>query len=843
MDLLLGRASRTLPWAGGAPAALLLLLAGCGGGGGGGGGPDPVSTGTIAGTIVLPDANGGILADREPNDTAAQAQRLPPLQPRSTVLVAGEAGASGARQGFPDLVDAFRTVSHVPATVTLTLTQSSGGLVTADLDLAALDTASASPLAASATPSNPEVVSFTVGADEPFDVLVTCAAGDGAYVLRIVTTDPPPAAVVATSLPRAARVAIAAIESDGHPALETTPYLLEEPDCAPARVLVRATSRDPAEGARIAATLAGRALRTTGAGTHVIEVPRGAHHAAGREALAAAAVAASAPGVAWAEPDWVVRPLATPNDPGFGRQWNLIGIGCPSAWDVTTGSPTVVVGMVDTGIASHLDLDANRVPGFDFVSDPGIAGDGNGRDSDGTDPGDLDDTDHTSTWHGTHTAGIVAARQNDGFGLSGVAPGCRVMPLRALGRTGGTMSDLADAIRYASGHVVPGPAAPLPAPLRIVNCSLGSPQGSQELEDACDAARDAGTLLVASTGNDGGPVLFPAAYPSVLAVGAVDSRLVQASYSNVGPQVACVAPGGNDNRDRDGDGFLDGVSSDVVDETVVPFASGEAAYVGTSMAAPHVAGVAALVLSVDPSLTRAQLIDTVLSSCRDVGTPGVDDATGHGLVQAGAAVKLALANLGTPRTDAPRLLLTTTTLRFPAASTVLDVPVLNAGGGVLHVASATASTDSGVPWLTGLRIPQAGGDSDTSEIAVVVNRVGLATGLHAGTVLISDGTTVVGAIRVLLEVGASPLVGHRFVVAALENATGIVRSSGFADPLDAHRYALAGLPPGAYTISAGTDLDGDGIFGEGPDWEGEHAVPVTVAAGQRVAGIDVVLVP
>src|SRR5204863_6783142 len=137
--------------------------------------------------------------------------------------------------------------------------------------------------------------------------------------------------------------------------------------------------------------------------------------------------------------------------------------------------------------------------------------------------------------------------------------------------------------------------------------------------------------------------------------GAVDSRLVYASYSNVGPQVACVAPGGNDNRERDGDGFLDGVPSDVVDETVSPSAPGEAEYVGTSMAAPHVAGVAALVLSVDPSLTRSQLIDVVLSSCRDLGVPGTDDGTGHGLVQAGEAVKLALAGLGTPRTDSPRL--------------------------------------------------------------------------------------------------------------------------------------------------------------------------------------------
>ena len=824
-------------------AGLAFALAACGGGGGGGGGgPDPATTGTIAGTIVLSDANWGILADREPNGSAAEAQLLPPLQLLSTVVVAGEVGSSGSRQGFVDLVDAFRAYGHETMTVTLTLTSSTGGAATADLDLAVLDAATAVPIAGSVPGQNPDVLTFVIGADEPVDVLVTCASGDGAYTLKIVTTAPPPAAVVvASSLTRMERLTLAGADSPSGLSTEAVGYLLDDPDCAPARVLVRSASRDPADGTRLARALSGTAVRATGAGTHVIEVPRSFSDTGGRDALARAATAAALPGVLWAEPDWIVHPLSTPNDPGFSRQWNLVGIGCPSAWDVTVGDPSVVVGIVDTGIAVHPDLDSNRVAGFDFVSDTSISGDGNGRDPDPTDPGDLDDIDHSSTWHGTHVAGIVAAKQNDGFGLSGVAPGCKVMPLRALGRGGGTMSDLSDAILYASGHVVAGPPAPLAAPLRIVNCSLGSPQGSQELKDACDAAEAAGTLVIASTGNDGGPVLFPGAYASVLAVGAVDSRLVYASYSNLGPQVACVAPGGNDNRDREGDGYLDGVPSDVVDETVSPSRPGEALYVGTSMAAPHVAGVAALVLSVDSTLSRAQLVDTILSSCRDLGLPGIDTATGHGLVQAGEAVKLALANKGTPRSDAPRLLLTATSLRFSGTATILDVPVINAGGGALHIASLTPSTDSGAPWLTGLRIPQLTGPSDTSLIEVIVNRAGLPGGVHAGTLMVSDGTSVVGSIRVLLEVGSFPLNGQPFVVAALENATGIVRSSGLVHPIDGYRYALAGLPPGDYTITAGTDLDDDGIFGEAVDWEGAHGTPVSVTAGQRVSGVDIVL--
>jgi hypothetical protein len=153
----------------------------------------------------------------------------------------------------------------------------------------------------------------------------------------------------------------------------------------------------------------------------------------------------------------------------------------------------------------------------------------------------------------------------------------------------------------------------------------------------------------------------------------------------------------------------------------------------------------------------------------------------------------------------------------------------------------TGSTDSGVPWLSGIRIPQLSGPSDTSQIEVLVTRLGLLPGVHAGTLLVSDGTSVVGSIRVLLEVGSFPLTGQTFVVVALENATGIVRSSGLAHPIDGYRYALAGLKPGAYTISAGTDLDDDGIFGEAADWQGDHGTPVTVTAGQRVSGVDIVL--
>ena len=234
----------------------------------------------------------------------------------------------------------------------------------------------------------------------------------------------------------------------------------------------------------------------------------------GDAAQASADRLAAQPGVEWAEPNRRYARIAStpvpPNDPLWPDQWDMwdsartdggYSARALPAWPVTKGSPTVVVAVIDTGITVHPDLDANGVPGYDFISDPLMANDG-----DGWDPNPLDNGDWIteaesqsgyfagcspmdSSWHGTHVSGTIAAIQNDGYGITGVAPQVKLQAVRALGKCGGTDADIAAAIRWAAGDSVPGvPANATPA--KVINMSLGGLSGcSAATQEAIDAAR------------------------------------------------------------------------------------------------------------------------------------------------------------------------------------------------------------------------------------------------------------------------------------------------------------------------------------------------------------------
>ena len=341
-----------------------------------------------------------------------------------------------------------------------------------------------------------------------------------------------------------------------------------------------------------------------------------------------------------------------PDDKHFPVQWHYSLINLPQAWDLTTGSDEIVVAVVDTGVvSSHPDLQGRLVPGYDFISNPATARDGDGRDADPEDMGDEYNGPGRSSFHGTHVCGTLGAATNNAMGVAGVTWSTRIMPVRALGVDGGTSFDLAEAIRFAAG--LPNVSGTVPAvPARIINLSVAGEPGEPPAREEIAAIRDvtrAGVLVICAAGNNGSSEpTWPAASPEAICVGAVDIQTARPGYSNYGSTLDLMGPGGVGGQDVNGDGFPDSVLS-----TGATDSSGrvETKYIfnnGTSMAAPHVAGVAALMLAVNPSLSATDLRWILESTARDLGSPGRDDEYGHGLVDAAAAVGEALRLAGDP---------------------------------------------------------------------------------------------------------------------------------------------------------------------------------------------------
>jgi serine protease len=337
-------------------------------------------------------------------------------------------------------------------------------------------------------------------------------------------------------------------------------------------------------------------------------------------------------GVDFAEPDQILQADFTPNDPLYSSlQWHYFeatgGIRAPEAWDTENGAGAVVA-VLDTGYRPHADLVANIIAGYDMISDLSVANDGNGRDADASDPGDWTAT-RNSSWHGTHVAGTVAAVTNNGVGVAGVAFGAKVMSVRVLGTGGGFTSDIADGIVWASGGSVPGvPNTTTPA--QVINMSLGGFGAcSSTLKTAINGAVGRGTVVVASAGNSAinAKDQNPANCPNTITVAATGRNGGRASYSNFGKVVELAAPGGS------GSNY---VWSTLNNGTTVPTTDAYAGYQGTSMAAPHVAAVAALMMAKSPAMTPAQVTSTLRSTAR--AFPAACNKCGSGIVDAAAAL-------------------------------------------------------------------------------------------------------------------------------------------------------------------------------------------------------------
>ncbi|MBI5432507.1 MAG: S8 family serine peptidase [Planctomycetes bacterium] len=731
------------------------------------------------------------------------------------LTLATRACAAELAEGSRDDRDGARSLGELRLGETLRLAGSLGGADEVDrwlvalptasvlsvraLDAATLDLALADATASFAAPSATARATGAAVAGFPAASVVELAVrGDGAYRLELT-------AERAFTSPASGR--IASLSAEG------------------TRVDARAWGRTTfeARGGELLVSIAdeGRAPAVLAdlALVEVDRIPGGARlcrlDTAGLDATELARVTAARALVASAHPEVVYaeansirrRASTTPDDTFYGLQWHYPLMQLPAAWDITTGDAAVTVAVIDTGERLHPDLDARLVAGYDFISDSANAEDGNGIDPDPTDEGDGSGPT-PSSWHGTHVAGTIGAESDNGSGVAGVTWAGGIMHLRVLGKDGGSDFDISNAVLYA-GNLANASGTTPGAAVDVINMSLGGPGSNTTLRDAIADVRTLSNVVVfAAAGNNNSTALFyPASYTGVISVSAVDLNAAKAPYSNHNSTVDIAAPGGDTGVDLNGDGYSDGVLSTLVDDTGTNYIY--AFYQGTSMACPHAAGLAALMRAVDPTLTPTEIETILTTTATDLGAPGRDNTFGWGLVNAFAAVNAAQGGGSLP----PALSLSTNAVTLLPGVDDSTVLVSNAGDGVLTVDDPVVGTSSGGNWLSAVRVtPTTVTTTDTTGIAISVDRTGLADGTYQGTVdLTSNGGNA--QIDVTLEVSSIVVSNVDIYVLVVDIDTFDTEGQDIVNPTTGLAWKTSEVVAGEYFIVAGSDDDDDGLIG------------------------------
>ncbi|MDB5800258.1 MAG: hypothetical protein JWL63_1197 [Rhodocyclales bacterium] len=823
-------------------ASLVLMLGACGGGGGGGGGGNPAPSGpaptyTLSGTIALPetaavdsDTNDGLQSGRVRNNNFASAQAITtPIQLVGTVNVPG-AGPVGVNFAAGDADDYFKTPLTQGQVIEMSFV---GGTGADDVDVYLVEDGTGLLVGSATSASASKCIQ--IGRTSVYYIRLQATQGAALYNLRIsapgdascsitsTSTDPiiadelvVKASARATSTSRAAALQAAGLQSvDGE--TRGRPHLLRLPQDEDQR----ATGLARLEHWHRAGA-APRARNTSG------DFPGRFRRARRAMETLEYAKRLMATGLyEYVEPNFRVEMLATyaPTEPLYvAQRWSYQQINQPSAMDRILGlalppsTQRPIVAVIDSGIVNdHPDLQAQISGGYTFVSSSsGALGDG-----DTPDPNDPSTGADAPNWHGTHVAGTVAAIDNNGKFGAGVAPQALLMPLRvfAPGKSASSF-DIVQAIRYAAR--LSNRSGTLPARAAdVINMSIGSSgacpaQFSTEIANA----RAQNVVVVAAAGNGAhndlgtaAAVSSPANCPGVIAVGALDARQQQTFYSNSGPTLRLMAPGGDAYQSTTGTGYSDAIYSTLGSFDVSGRTPSFGPLMGTSMASPHVAGVIALMRYVNPAISPTD-IDTLIANGQitdDLGALGRDDTTGYGLIDARKAVDeaIALASSGVPPLGIVVASPASISLGSLSSSATMELKLTAPGtetvSSVVSNSAAVTVTPASIDAITRLGM-----------YTISVDRSLLPLGTSFPTLTITTSTRGFNVQLTVIKAataGSSTASYGRMVVQVSNATTGAALGQVIVSVTNGkYIWSIAGIPAGQVRLIAGTDLNHDFFF-------------------------------